>query len=260
MLISIPHTATQYGFVVDGLGAHGSRTIMLAELRLLLDACPPITDMEGFREAIIDDNVLLKRTHATRKESFRRLRELYGLRNQLVVFRALRDLWEYDRAAQPMLALLCAAARDPIVRVTSTVILTATPGDAVTPDVIADAVEQTFPGRLNKTTLANIGRHAASSWAQSGHLKGRSSKVRARAGMHPTSVAYALLLGHLCGTRGEGLFQTYWTRLLDAPAHLLHDQAFSASQLGWLEYRHTGSVTDVGFAYLLREDPPTTHE
>jgi len=85
-------------------------------------------------------------------------------------------------------------------------------------------------------------------------LRGRTHKVRVRAESHPTSVAYALLLGYLCGARGEALFHTAWARILDAPAYVLHEQAFQASQRGWIEYRQTGAVTDVGFSYLLREE------
>ena len=44
-------------------------------------------------------------------------------------------------------------------------------------------------------------------------------------------------------------------QLLDAPPHTLHEQAFLASQRGWLEYRHAGTVTEIGFSYLLRKEP-----
>jgi hypothetical protein len=71
---------------------------------------------------------------------------------------------------------------------------------------------------------------------------------------HSTSVAYALLLGYLCGERGEALFQTPWAQLLDAPPYVLHELAFQASREGWLEYRRTGGVTEVGFSYLLRQE------
>ena len=37
---SIPGYAAQYGFVMEGLGPHSSRTIMLRELSMLLAAFP----------------------------------------------------------------------------------------------------------------------------------------------------------------------------------------------------------------------------
>ena len=70
---------------------------------------------------------------------------------------------------------------------------------------------------------------------------------------HPSSCAYALFLGYLCGERGEGLFHTPWAQILDAPAYTLHNLAKAASQYGWLEYRQSGSVTDISFRYLLHE-------
>jgi hypothetical protein len=253
-MIDVPQSALAFGFLNDPPGTHGSRTMMLAELRLLLAARPATAGMEDYRQAIRDDNALLKKTLATRRESLRRLRELYALNRRVLLFRALRDLWEGDVAAQPLLALLCACARDPILRATADMILAVPKGEQVTPHTISQAAEDGFPGRWNPMTLANIGRHAASSWQQSGHLTGRLAKLRARATSRPPAVAYALLLGYLCGDRGEALFDSLWTRLLDAPLHLLHDQAFIASQQGWLEYRHTGMVTEVSFRHLLRTE------
>jgi hypothetical protein len=70
----------------------------------------------------------------------------------------------------------------------------------------------------------------------------------------PVTVAYALLLGHLCDVRGDLLFETLWARLLDAPPNVLHEQAVVAHQHGWLEYRHSGDITEVSFRYLLRQE------
>ena len=254
MPIIIPQQAVQYGFVIDGLGPHSSRTMMLAELRLLLEGRPPETEQAAYRAAVLDENVLLKKTETTRRKSFRYLRELYSLDPGTLLFRALRDLWTHQAEAQPMLALLCALARDPSLRTTADAIQDAPQGSAITAQMLAAEAGRRYAAQLSETTLATIGRTAASTWTQSGHLRGRTHKVRVQAESHPTSLAYALLLGYLCGARGEALFQTPWARLLDASPHELHEQAFQASQQGWLEYRQTGGVTDVGFAYLLRKE------
>lgn len=252
-MINVPESALVYGFVNSPVGTHGSRTIMLKELQLLLEACPLSTDYESFRTAIVEDNVLLKNTAATRKESFRRLRELYALDEETLLFRALRDLWSEDNDGQPLLSLLCSTARDSILRGTAELILSLPKEERVTPQMIEKATEDSFPGRYNPTMLANVGRHAASSWQQSGHLKGRQKKTRDQAQPTPASTAYALLLGHLCGTRGSALFETLWARLLDAPSHTLHELALQASRQGWIEYRHTGAVTEITFHHLLRD-------
>ena len=67
-------------------------------------------------------------------------------------------------------------------------------------------------------------------------------------------LAYALFLGHLCGERGDGLFNSFWTQLLDNPQHVLRGQAVQASQQGWLEYRNVGNVTEISFHYLMRKE------
>ena len=253
-MLHVPEPALAHGFANGPGGAHTSRTMMLAELELLLAACPPDATYQDYQTAILDDNVLLKRTASTRRESLRRLRELYGLDAGLLVFRSLVDLWYDDARARPLLALLCAIARDPILRSSAGLVLATPVSSPITPQQISAAVDSADPGRLNPTTLANIGRHAASSWRQSGHLAGKYVKTRTQAECRPAAVAYALLLGHLCGDRGEALFETFWAQLLDTPLHVLHDQAFAASQQGWIDYRHTGMVTEITFRHLLREE------
>src|SRR5207244_3808115 len=79
-------------------------------------------------------------------------------------------------------------------------------------------------------SLKSIGSNAAASWQQAGLLRGRATKVRQRAECRPLAVTYALVVGHLCGARGDGLFDTLWTQVLDAPAGELRAQAATASQ------------------------------
>jgi hypothetical protein len=251
-VFDVPDSAISYGFSNEPAGTHGSRTIMLSELRMLLDSCPPNSSYADYQQAIIYDNVLGKQTVTTRRESVRRLRELYSLSGEVLIFEALRNLWPNDHEAQPMLALLCAVARDPILRATADLIMETVPGDPVTPQMISAATEDAFPDRYNPTMLANVGRHAASSWQQSGHLAGRLHKTRSRAESHPESLAYALLLARLTGSSGDNLFTSFWCRLLDTNPATLRDQAAAAARLGWIDYLSAGQVTDVGFSHLLR--------
>ena len=220
----------------------------------MLAACPPTASYPDYGAAILDHNVLHKRTQTTRRKSLRYLRELYDLRPGTLLFRALRDLWYQDEAAQPVLALLCALARDPSLRASAGVILNTPVGAGVTGQMLAYEVELHYRDHLNANTIAKIGRNAASSWTQSGHLTGRTHKVKVTPMAGPAATAYALLLGYLCGARGEALFATAWATMTELPDPQLHEQAFAASRMGWLEYRHAGAVTDVQFAYLLREE------
>ncbi len=253
MSIQVSVLANEHGFVNESVGAHSSRTMMLAELRLLLPACQPSASLDEYRSAIVDENVLLKKTVTTRKKSFGWLQELYALNRKILVFRALRDLWDEDAQAQPLLALLCTVARDPLIKSTAEKILAIPVGETVTREMMMEAVNVSFPDRYGPKTLKSTGQNIISSWQQAGLLSGKLHKVRVRAESRPASVAYALLLGYLSGARGEALFQTLWCRLLDAPTHVLHEQAVAASKRGWIEYRHMGDVTEIGFRYLLRK-------
>ena len=189
---------------------------MLAELSLLLAACPATTDVEGHRTAVVEENALLKRTATTRRATFKWVRQLYALNPARPTFSALRRLWDADATAQPVLVLLCAVARDPMLRATAPVMLESTVGEQITWQRLAEAVGAAHPGRFSTTTLASAGRNIASTWQQSGHLVGKVRKFRAPVQPTPASTAYALLLGHLCDERGVGLFATLWARLLDA--------------------------------------------
>ena len=226
---------------------------MLNELRLLLVSVPISAHSENYQSAVVEQNVLLKPTEVTRRETFRRLRALYGLDNNILLFRALRDLWELQPEAQPMLALLCSIARDPLLRATADIVTSAQVGAMVTTEAISKAIDEHFNGRYNPI-VASIGRRAASSWQQSGHLQGKLRKTRSIPQFCPTSAAYALFLGYLCGERGDGLFDTFWSQLLCTPVHVLHDLAVSAAKQGWLEYKHSGNITEVSFRYLLRDE------
>src|SRR5215213_8304738 len=130
---------------------------MLRELRQLLATTPRDATYDDYRRAVVNDNVLGKRTMATRKESLRRLRELYGLSPEVPLFRALRELWVANPDAQPILAFLCASARDPILRASMEMVLQSPQGTQVTPQMIEEVTANAFPGRYNPTMLANIG-------------------------------------------------------------------------------------------------------
>lgn len=254
MGVSVPSEALQFGFVNQPPGTHTSRTLMLAELTGLLAAVGTRADYGCFQHAAVDLNAVHKATLATRQKTFRHLRELYALSPTVTLFRALADLWTHESAAQPLLATLCATARDPLVRAGSRRILDAQEGEPVTSVELAAAVDLAFPGRYRTDTLARTGRNLASSFTQSGHLNGRTNKTRVRAVCTPSTTAYAMLMGYLCGGRGEALFRSLWAKLCDAPEYVLRSHAEAAARLGYLEYRHGGGVVDISFQHLLRAE------
>ena len=250
MRVSVPEEALAAGFVNEPVGTHSSRTMMLTELRGLIASVEPNASYASLQSAAIESNALHKDTQSTRQKTFRHLRELYGLSRGLPVFRALRFLWDGDPNAQPLLALLCALARDPVLRSTLDDVVSLKVGDEIRPAQLVRAVDSAFPGHYGRDVLARTARNISSTWEQSGLLRGRIRKYRQEPCATPVSTAYALYLGYRCGARADALFVTPWTRALDRPESELRRLAAEASRQGWLVYRQAGGVTDVRFDFL----------
>lgn len=253
--------------IVDGSVSGGpstSQTIMVSSLQALLDVIPEDGMPDDYRSAVMEENVLGKETVRAREWAFRQLRRFYGLNPQLLLFRALRDLWTDDPVGQPVLAMLCALARDPVLRSTAKLVLSAEAGRPVTPADFASAIEDAFPGAYGTKTLRTAAGNVASSWHQAGHLEkaSRTEKVRAQATATPADLAYALLLGHMEGHSGQALFDTLWVQILDQPTSRLNDLALTASQRALIDFKNAGGIVEVGFGVLLRpmEDELRTHE
>lgn len=225
--------------------------MMLTELRDLLAAVRTDAPKTAYRDAIMNENVLGKNTQATRRESYERMGWLYGLDPTLALFRNLRYFWDLDRDGQPLLAFLCAAVRDPLLRMTIKTVLETSTGLTLSNSAMEAAVTAGAPGRFNPPTVVKIARNAASSWTQSGHLSGRRDKKRIQPVVTPAVTAYALLLGYLEGVRGALLFNTVWAQILATSGERLIAMAGEASQRGWIDFRRLGAVIDVSFPHLL---------
>jgi hypothetical protein len=127
-------------------GPSTSQTIMVGSLQRLLAQLPPDSSPAAYREAVTKLNVLGKETASGREWAFRQLRRFYALDPGSLLFRGLRDLWNHDNPGQPLLALLCALARDPVLRASAVVILHSEPGELVTSSNFEAAIEEKFPG------------------------------------------------------------------------------------------------------------------
>lgn len=235
---------------------------MLDELSTLLESLPGDAGRADYLAAIIERNALGKQTAATRKLTAQRLSEIYILDPNVALFRVLRRFWQDDVAGRPLLALLCSLARDPLLRHAEPV-LAMTSGEELSRQKMTDAIRAAVGGRLNDSTLDKVVRNASSSWAQSGHLKGRTRKFRQLVRPTPLSTAYALMLGYLEGLRGGRLFETNWTRVLDASAAELRSVAAEAKRLSGLDLKAAGDVIEVGFTTVLTpqetKDSRVTH-
>lgn len=243
-----------FGFRSGDRGVHNTRTVMLEDLGTLLGSLPPEASKEDYREAVTDQNILGKRTASTRKYNFQRLSELYALDPQVPLFRLLRVYWEADEGTgRPLIGMLCALARDPILRMTSGPVLQLERGAPFEKAALERAVEESAPGRFSQTSLEKIARMTGSSWTQSGHLSGRAKKIRAESVATPAAVAYSLLLGYRAGRQGAAAFETIWARATDAPADRLHAFAQEASRRGLMTYRNAGGIVEVDFGTILTE-------
>jgi len=197
--------------------------------------------------AIVDENVLGKPTGSTRKLTAQRLSELYALDRKIALSRFLLRLYEFDLEGFPLTALLCALARDPLLRTTAPSVLSLRSGEPLDRQGMVAALQRAVNGRLNDATLEKTARNAASSWAQSGHLEGRTFKKRRLVKPSAGPVAMALFLGFLQGMRGPSILRSFWCQVLDERPETLARIASSASMSGLIRFRIAGEAIEVGF-------------
>jgi len=247
----------EFGFRTGQKGVHNSRTLSFEDLETLLDAVPRGASNEEYRQSIREENVLAKSTDSTRRYLGQRLSQLYGLDEEILLFRVFREYWERAERGRRMLALLLALARDPILRMTASPVIEIEPGEQLDKVSLRDTIAEKAGDRFNETSVKKIGQMTASTWTQSGHLEGRTKKIRQRPENSPVSSAYALFLGYLCGDRGELLFDTFWARALDSPEHERMDLAQTASRRNLLTYRNAGGIIEVDFDPVLSSEERT---
>lgn len=231
-------------------GPHISRTMMLAELGAVLDNVVSGSSLAEYRNAILERNVLGKTTDSTRKESLRRLRELYALDEATPIFGLLRKLQSIDPASLPLLAVQVVWARDPLFRATSPPIVDAAEGDRIETVTLAEALDVAFPDMYSATSRDQTARHAASTWTQSGHLVGRTNKVRQFVKPSTAAVTMTLFLGALCGHHGAAVFSNPWCRLLDLSPERARALGLEAHRAGLLNLRAMGEVVELNFPLL----------
>jgi hypothetical protein len=150
--------------------------------------------------------------------------------------------------------MILALCRDPIFRVSTPVILRSTPGEPVPRERFTAVFTAEYAAQYKDSMIDKLVRHVASSWCQTGHLRGRVLKSRQKVTPTPATVAFALFAAYLLGLRGQALFQTMIVRLLDAEPPALLVLAREARRLGYLELRESGDVLEISFPGLLTSD------
>ena len=198
---------------------------------------------------------MAKNTDSTRQKSLRHLRDLYAIDEVVPLFGLLRRLHGIDTTSLPLLAFLVAWVRDPLLRATTQPIQDAAEGDRIETISLAQAVGATFPGQYSELNQNKIARNAASSWTQSGHLSGRTKKIRQRIKPTPVAVTMALFLGHIAGYHGAAVFSNPWCALLDLSADRAKTIGQEAHRAGLLNLRMVGEVVDLSFPLFAAYDP-----
>jgi hypothetical protein len=236
---------TAQGFRVADSGPHTSKTLMLLELEALLAAVPADAPAKSYRAAIVEENVLGKRTLSTRKETASRLTAMHGLDPTKPLFRVLRRLWDVDPTAHPQLALLNGLARDPLLMATREQVMGMAAGQVLQRSEMVAAVQGFTHDRLSAKVLDAVARNAASSWTQSGHLKGKVKKERQPLRPQPVALALAMWLGYASGKRGKALLNTPWAAVLDSTSSALLELAEQTKRLGLIKLSHGGGVLSI---------------
>jgi hypothetical protein len=232
------------GFRFGRSGVHQSKTMMLRELGALLQAAPDPGSVD-IPDLILNQNVLQKRTGSGRRLALERLNGLFGLSSGAPIGRTLARLWQRADGGRPLLALLCALAREPPLRDTATVVLSAKVGSEVRWPDFSSQFEALHPDRYSAKMLKSMSQNCASTWTQSGHLQGRVKKRRVRAVASSVAAAYAALLGELAGFGGATLLASPWMRTLDCTETETLALLRQAESGGLVRVRSGGGVTEI---------------
>ena len=232
------------GFRDAAGGVHLSKTMMLAELTAVMDSCPD-RDPEAVAHAVLTDNVLGKPTGSARRLALSRLNTLYGILTPKPVQLAALKLWPWSAAGRPLLTVLCALAREPLLRQTAGVVLRAPPGTSVRWPDLAAAIAAEYPDRYSPKMMKSLGQNCVSSWTQSGHLRGRVNKRRSLAEPSPEAAAFAALLGTIAGFGGPALLRSPWMGLLDRSEADLLSLLRRAESAGLARVRAGGGVVQI---------------
>ena len=235
------------GFRFGANGPHSARTMMLDDLRVLFAHVPENGVRADYFRAVCAENILAKPTKKSRELALRHLTTLYGLDTQLPLFRALRRLWPLDLAAQPVLALSAALARDPLLRGTQAFILSKQAGVLVTRQDLEQCLTTSHPDRFSPASLKSFAQNVNGSWTAAGFLEGHTRKTRTTPTVTPVNVAFCLFLGHLEGGSGQRLFTSNWMNLLPGSPGELEALANSAFHRGLLVFLNAGGVKEVRF-------------
>lgn len=235
---------SRFGFDDLPRGVHTGRTMMLAELETVMESLAAPRSRANVRRAIVEENLCGKPTYSSRVETASRILRLYSFDQNAKLYAAFESLWELSRQSRPVLALLLACCRDPVLRSTAETLSKTPLGEMVAKESLYDELAQRFP-KFAETTLQSVSRNVMASWKQSGHLKGKRVAVRAKAPSDYVAATYAVVIALVRGMRGHEVLDSVWVRLLDQTQAELEAVLQEAARHGLLTYRRVGQVIEL---------------
>lgn len=232
------------GLRLTGGGGHQSKTMMLSELTTIL----AVSEVRGLNEtisAILSENLLGKSSTAAASSALKNLFSLYGLKAPPAITRAMMRLWAGDANSHPILAVLCALARDPILRDTALPVLSAPIGQRFGAKELTEILTDKYADRFSFATLRSLGQNCAATWTQSGHLAGRMTKVRTQVEATPEAAALSALIAQAAGFGGPTVLTSPWMAVLDASPEEQLGLLRRAQGRGLVRVRHAGAVFEL---------------
>lgn len=238
------------GFRFSENGTHAARTMMLAELTELLDRVPVGSEKAAYGSAIVTENILGKPSVKARDLTFRHMTSLFGLDDSVLIFRAMRFLWTNQPEGRPLLALMVALARDPLLRDSRKFILSRRVGLRVLRGDVEAFISSRYPGRFSEASTKSFAQNINGTWTQAGYLAGRSTKTRSNPSISASAVTMALFFAYLDGELGTVLFSSDWIEMLGLRPEQAMDYATEAQLRGQLVFLNAGGVQEVRFPAL----------
>lgn len=235
------------GYKTGKSGAHAARSMMIAELAMLLEAHPEGAELARIKEDIEVFNILHKPTTNSRRLTYRHLVDLYGLSNSICLFRVFRKLWLQAAEARSVLALQLALCRDPLLRLSIPLMIATQPGEVINRQMVENLIEAHNLGGYSPASKQSFAQNINGTWSQAGFLEGRARKIRVLPSVHAANIAFALFIAKLQGFEGQRAFNTDMCKLLNNDASQLYPLAAAASVRGYLRYKQSGDVIEVSF-------------
>lgn len=168
----------KFGFFDGSGGVHTARTMMFVELAELLSYVNQDTaSRQDYIKAIEEENCLGKPSGKSRQLTRQHLVSLYALDPEVFLFRALLFFWQRDENSRPFLALLCAYARDRILRESAPFILGSPVGETIPREATEAYFESKFPERFSPATLKSVAQNINGTSTCTGHLNGKVKKL-----------------------------------------------------------------------------------